>query len=94
MEADDSFDTPERIDTLISAEIQNPNLYPRIHKTVMRCMIHGPCGNINPSAPCMEKGKCTKGFPKDFTRTTNIVPDHYPHCRRRMFDEILADDPC
>lgn len=50
-------------------------------------MIHGPCGHVNPNAPCMEhKGSwkvCTKGFPKMFTHTTTIPEDAYPKYRRR-----------
>ena len=92
MDADDSYVTADRVDTLISAEIPNPSMYPRVHNTVMRCMIHGPCGNINPNAACMEKGKCKKGFPYEFTSQTTIIPGHYPRYRRRMFQEINFSD--
>ena len=45
-------------------------------------MMHGPCGVANPNSPCMEDGKCTKKFPKDFTEVT-MECDGYPQYRRR-----------
>ena len=45
-------------------------------------MMHGPCGVANPNSPCMEGGKCTKKFPKDFTEVT-MECDGYPQYRRR-----------
>ena len=44
--------------------------------------MHGPCGVANPNSPCMEDGKCTKKFPKDFTKVT-MECDGYPQYRRR-----------
>ena len=35
-------------------------------------MIHGPCGYLNATAPCMKEGKCTKGFPKPFLANTVV----------------------
>jgi hypothetical protein len=52
-------------------------------------MIHGPCGEHDPTASCIEKCertgqlKCTKKFPKDFTESTVIPEDGYPIYRRR-----------
>lgn len=53
--------------------IQDPTLY----DTVKNCMIHGSCGARNPSAPCMDKGKCTKGYPKQFVEETSMGDDGY-----------------
>ena len=36
-------------------------------------MLHGPCGSAFPNSPCMDKGVCTKGFPKQFQEKT-ILP--------------------
>ncbi|GAB2295406.1 hypothetical protein Dimus_038353 [Dionaea muscipula] len=46
-------------------------------------MIHGPCGHRNPSAPCMENGRCTKGYPRAFAESTTMDKDGYPIYRRR-----------
>ena len=47
-------------------------------------MIHGPCGAANPRSPCMDNGRCTKSFPKEFQPVTVINPaNNYPTYRRR-----------
>ena len=47
-------------------------------------MIHGPCGYLNPTAPCMKEGKCTKGFPKPFLANTVVDSNStYATYRRR-----------
>ena len=47
-------------------------------------MIHGPCGSLNQNSPCMENGKCTKKYPKEFLKETIVDPDNsYATYRRR-----------
>ncbi|XP_044019163.1 uncharacterized protein LOC122859540 [Aphidius gifuensis] len=46
-------------------------------------MIHDPCGPLNITSPCMQNGKCSKGFPKLFTIETQSGQDGYPKYRRR-----------
>jgi hypothetical protein len=52
-------------------------------------MLHGPCGEDNPQAPCMVRKHphgpltCSKGFPKPFSEQTVIHEDGYPEYRRR-----------
>ena len=75
--------TPELIDSLISAEIPDPVTHPRLHHLVTSFMIHGPCGDQNPNAPCMKDGKCTKHYPKTFQEQTLLSEDGYPVYRRR-----------
>ena len=46
-------------------------------------MIHGPCGNVNPSSPCMKDGKCTKSYPRQLLYDTQTGEDGHPFNRRR-----------
>ena len=47
-----------QIDSLISAELPNPDIDPTLFEIVKSHMVHGPCGNINCDSPCMVDGKC------------------------------------
>ncbi|GFT90933.1 ATP-dependent DNA helicase [Trichonephila clavipes] len=55
---------PEEIDSIISAEIPDPSTDQLLFDIVTTNMIHGPCGTLNSSSPCMADGKCTKNFLK------------------------------
>jgi hypothetical protein len=83
LRAEDKFTTGERIDQFVSAEIPDEAEHPRLHEIVSRSMTHGPCGDNNRYAPCMEDGKCKKQFPKQFNETTKPNVDGYPMYRRR-----------
>ncbi|XP_028106546.1 uncharacterized protein LOC114305630 [Camellia sinensis] len=72
LSADDKIKSPEEIDDIICAEIPDKDEDPLAFQTVMRCMIHGPCGSANPNAPCMVNGKCSKHYPKNFCSETSI----------------------
>jgi hypothetical protein len=54
--------TPEDIDSIISAELPDPEEDPLLYETVTKCMLHGPCGEQNPRCACMEDGKCSKRY--------------------------------
>ncbi|XP_075099108.1 uncharacterized protein LOC107798197 [Nicotiana tabacum] len=44
---------------IISAEIPDENAEPDLHSLVLKHMMHGPCGNLNPTNSCMKKkGYC------------------------------------
>jgi hypothetical protein len=49
------------VDKLICAEIPDD---PEICELMKKYMVHGPCGEKNPLAPCMFNGKCRFKFPK------------------------------
>jgi hypothetical protein len=56
----------------------------RLEKIVLTNMIHGPCGQLNPKAPCMEEAKCTKKFPKPYQKYTTVdAVSSFPTYRRR-----------
>ena len=74
--------TPEEYDEIVCAEIPHQRRFPELHKIVTTFMMHGPCGTSNPKSPCMDDGKCTKNFPKEFMEKT-FAADGYPNCRRR-----------
>ena len=60
----------EEIDKIISAEIPDPSIDQELFQIVKTNMIHGPCGKFNMTSPCMDNGKCTKRYPKDFLQDT------------------------
>eukprot|EP00267_Zea_mays_P045089 XP_020397329.1 uncharacterized protein LOC109941209 [Zea mays] len=74
---------PEQYDLLISAEIPH-NKYPELRKMVIKHMMHGPCGSLNPNCPCT-KGhvSCKNHYPRPFSDTTLQGKDSYPIYRRR-----------
>ena len=75
--------TQKQIDAMISAELPNKEQDPELYDLVLKHMIHGPCGDMNKHAPCMEDGICTKNYPKTFENETEPNVDGYPIYRRR-----------
>ncbi|GKC58486.1 DNA helicase [Tanacetum coccineum] len=74
----------EDIDTYISAKLMFKEIDPEWHKIVSEFMIHGPCGEVCPTAACMKNGpNCTKHFPKEYCQHTYIDTDGFVHYRRR-----------
>ena len=85
----DTLHTVEQIDLAVSAEIPDREVDPQLWETVTTCMLHGPCGLENHSAPCMVDGRgldgcCSKRYPKPFLDETILGEDSYPHYRRRQ----------
>ena len=83
MENDHKIRTSEDIDRIVSAEIPHIKTEPKLFEIIKRSMIHGPCGGINPTSPCMENGVCTNNYPKEFREETNFNENGYPSYRRR-----------
>ena len=72
------LNTPDEINSCIWARWPNPQTQPLLFETVKKCMVHGPCGTANPNSPCMENGKCTKGYPKPFAEITTMDEHGFP----------------
>ncbi len=76
--------TPAQIDAIVCAELPDPGTEPHLYNIISKVMIHRPCGvHGNPNAVCIDRGKCTKGFPKLFSDETVMTADGYPTYRRR-----------
>ncbi|KAL0021630.1 hypothetical protein WJX77_001364 [Trebouxia sp. C0004] len=69
-------------DSVVSAQLPDPDVRKELHDIVGQCMMHGPCGKLNESTACMHKGQCVKGFPKDFSEETMENIEGAPIYRR------------
>ena len=86
--------TPEMVDSIVVAELPpDPKTaddkskgieLKRLEDIILANIIHGPCGAENPNCPCMENGRCTKNFPKEFSKVTIVDQNNnYATYRRR-----------
>ena len=73
---EDKITNAQDIDKVICAEIPDPDTDPELYKLVGDSMMHGPCGAMNTSSPCMKQGKCSKHFPKDLQEETSVDEDN------------------
>ncbi|KAL3820594.1 hypothetical protein ACJIZ3_006499 [Penstemon smallii] len=69
-------------DNIISAEIPD-DTHPLLRSYVLRHMMHGPCGEANPSNVCMQDGICKNHYPKTFSENTIHGQGTYPSYKRR-----------
>ncbi|XP_073120893.1 uncharacterized protein [Henckelia pumila] len=81
---------PEAFDRIVCAELPDQITHPYLFSLVVKHMIHGPCGSLNPSCPCMKKGSCKFNYPKDFSENTKFGINSYPIYRRRNDNHILT----
>ncbi|XP_026410948.1 uncharacterized protein LOC113306197 [Papaver somniferum] len=79
----DKIHTPGQGDKMVCAEFPDEKKDPELFQTIQRCMVHGPCGARKPSASCMDGGRCTKNYPKQYAESTSISEDGYLVYRRR-----------
>ena len=74
----------EKFDDYVVAEIPEEGVNPHLYHAVWKHMMHGPCGDINPSNVCMKKnGKCRNCYPKRFNERTTQTGDSFPIYKRR-----------
>ena len=70
------------MDSIISAQWPDPSTQSHLFEAVKKFMVHGPCGTLDPHAPCMRDGKCIHGYPKPFQQHTTMDHDGYPQYAR------------
>uniref|UniRef100_A0A914Y1D7 Helitron helicase-like domain-containing protein n=1 Tax=Panagrolaimus superbus TaxID=310955 RepID=A0A914Y1D7_9BILA len=87
MNLENKWDTPEKVDRNICAELpielNNDVKDPILLDHVLKFMIHAPCGDYNPNAPCMKDGKCIRGFPKPWCNDTKMDEKGFTVYKRR-----------
>jgi len=74
----DCIQDSHHINSMISAQLPNPQLQPLLYAKVTKYMLHGPCGADNPQAKCIVNGKCSKHFPKEYRERTDWAENSYP----------------
>ncbi|CAJ0646168.1 15617_t:CDS:10 [Entrophospora sp. SA101] len=72
---EDKSQTPDGYDDIVCAEIPDPVINPRVHATIIDSMFHGPCGMLNPNAPCMvDDGIGHKNVTRDTLNNSRVNP--------------------
>ncbi|KAM0859110.1 hypothetical protein ACQ4PT_047400 [Festuca glaucescens] len=89
LKADTRDATSVLIDSYVTAEIPDYRKDPLGYALVEEFMIHGPCGESNPTCPCMKAGACSKRFPKSFNDDTFVDGLGFPVYRRRKDDRYV-----
>ncbi|XP_042035336.1 uncharacterized protein LOC121781700 [Salvia splendens] len=77
-----------RGDTDGSMHVTDPCYY----ENVKEYMVHGPCGVVRKSSPCMRNGRCSKYFPKKFVGATTFDDEGYPIYKRRDSGRVIMKD--
>ncbi|XP_042962415.1 uncharacterized protein LOC122296677 [Carya illinoinensis] len=74
---------PESFDQIVSAELLDKDKNLHLYTAVIKHMMHGPCGALNPTNVCMKKnGHCKNNYPRHFVPNTTIGNDCFPIYKR------------
>ena len=66
------------INSIISAQLPDPQLQLLLYAKVTKYILHGLCGIDNSQAKCMVNRKCSKRFPKEYRERTDWAENSYP----------------
>ncbi|KAI5395644.1 hypothetical protein KIW84_061988 [Lathyrus oleraceus] len=91
LDTDDKLREPEEYYSMVKAKIPRHESEPELYEDMLKHMIHGPCGVLNQSSPCMKNGHCKRRYPKDFCEETRQGNDSYPEYMRRFSDPIFLN---
>ena len=84
--------TAAQVDSIVSAKLPDATMYPAARAVVERQMIHDACAH-NRQARCMENGRCSKGYPKQYSDETLVNEDGYPTYQRpRNGDFVMKNN--
>jgi len=70
-------------DWIVCVKLPDKSTHPELYNIMTSHMLHGPCGALHPSCPCMVNGACSKGYPKTFQPQTEDSTGSYPTYRQR-----------
>ncbi|XP_075099144.1 uncharacterized protein LOC142176012 [Nicotiana tabacum] len=81
--------TPESYDKFVCAELPDSKKDRDLYSLVIKHMMHGPCGKLNPTNICMKNNNCKFKYPKDFAEQTSKGKNSYPIKKRRRTGEAV-----
>ncbi|XP_057723997.1 uncharacterized protein LOC130939953 [Arachis stenosperma] len=84
LENNDKLIDPEYYDSWVRAEIPSKEVEPHLHDAVLKHMIHGPCGILDQSSPCMKNDQYKRNYPQEFTAETQRGDGSYPQYKQRF----------
>ncbi|XP_075500131.1 uncharacterized protein LOC142538719 [Primulina tabacum] len=80
---------PESFDRIVCAKLPNAHSELYLFSLVVKHMMHGPCGLLNPTCPCMKKNSCKYNYPKEYSEAIKFGTNSYPIYRRRNDNHVI-----